>query len=106
MAIRIAPAEPTQSPAFKKPRKTTQKPVETISESISIQHTPEPVMPDGDGRKRSGFASMTKEQHLQASARGGAAQPKEKRFFSTNKDAARQAGAKGGKFSPKKDLTS
>lgn len=105
MAIRIAPAEPTQAPASKKPRKATQKPTEATSESISIQPTPEPVMPASDGRKRSGFASMTKEQHLQASARGGAAQPKEKRFFATNKDAARQAGAKGGKFSPKKDPT-
>jgi hypothetical protein len=46
---------------------------------------------------------MTKDVHRQASARGGAAQPADKRYFAANKDAARLAGSKGGKHSPKKD---
>jgi general stress protein YciG len=48
---------------------------------------------------------MSKDVHRQASARGGAAQPADKRYFALNKDAARLAGSKGGKHSPKKETT-
>jgi len=105
MAIKTAPIEPI-APATKQPRKATQKPVEAVPASISIPSTAEPVEAAAEapsGRKRSGFASMTKDVHRQASARGGAAQPADKRYFAANKDAARLAGSKGGKHSPKKD---
>jgi len=105
MAIKTAPIETT--PPIKKPRKATEKPTQAIPASISISSSPEPIAaapePITNGRKRSGFASMTKDQHRQASARGGAAQPADKRYFAVNKDAARQAGSVGGKHSPKKE---
>lgn len=105
MAIRTAPIE-ALAPTPKQPRKAPQKPVEAASTGISIPSSPEPVetaVEAPSGRKRSGFASMSKDQHRQASARGGAAQPADKRYFALNKDAARLAGSKGGKHSPKKD---
>ena len=105
MAIKIAPVAATSLPP-KQPRKAPQKPAEASPASISIPSSPEPteaVVDAPSGRKRSGFASMTKDVHRQASARGGAAQPADKRYFALNKDAARLAGSKGGKHSPKKD---
>jgi general stress protein YciG len=107
MAIKTAPIE-TSAPTPKKPRKAIQKPAEVAPSSISIPISPEPVVEAVEapsGRKRSGFASMSKDVHRQASARGGAAQPADKRYFALNKDAARLAGSKGGKHSPKKEAT-
>lgn len=102
MAIKTAPIEPI-APVTKQPRKATKKPAEAVPASISIPSSPEPAVEAPSGRKRSGFASMSKDVHRQASARGGAAQPADKRYFAMNKDAARLAGSKGGKHSPKKD---
>jgi len=105
MAIKTAPIEPI-APVTKQPRKATKKPAEATPASISIPSSPEPVVQAVEapsGRKRSGFASMSKDVHRQASARGGAAQPADKRYFALNKDAARLAGSKGGKHSPKKE---
>jgi len=105
MAIKTAPIEPI-APVTKQPRKATKKAVEATPVSISIPSSPEPVVEAVEapsGRKRSGFASMSKDVHRQASARGGAAQPADKRYFALNKDAARLAGSKGGKHSPKKE---
>jgi general stress protein YciG len=110
MAIKTAPIEAV-APSPKQPRKATAKPAQVAPVAPVIQSTAEPVKAaveasKADGRKRSGFASMTADQHRQASARGGAAQPKDKRYFAANKDAARLAGAKGGKHSPKKEAKS
>lgn len=105
MAIKTAPIE-ALAPTPKPPRKAPQKPAEAAPVSISIPSSPDLVETPIDapsGRKRSGFASMSKDQHRQASARGGAAQPADKRYFARNKDAARLAGSKGGKHSPKKE---
>jgi general stress protein YciG len=105
MAIKTAPIE-ALAPTPKKPRKATEKAVQAAPASISIPSSPEPVETVAEapsGRKRSGFASMSKDVHRQASARGGAAQPADKRYFALNKDAARLAGSKGGKHSPKKE---
>ena len=78
MAIRIAQVEPP------KVKEKLIKPMKVKA-------------PKGeDGRKRSGFASMTPERRKEVAANGGASVTKEKRHFSTNPDKAREAGKKGG----------
>jgi hypothetical protein len=78
MAIRIAPVEET---ILDKPKKhPKQKPVAKLK------------APKGeDGRKRSGFASMTLERRREVAAKGGKSVAKEKRFWAANPEKAKQA---------------
>jgi general stress protein YciG len=105
MAIKTIPINPTP-PKAKAPRKATKKPTEAVVEAAPVQtaaNEPEATgeAPKADGRKRSGFASMTLDQHRQASAKGGTNQPKEQRYFARNPEGARTAAKRGGTISRK-----
>lgn len=50
--------------------------------------------------KRTGFAIMSKERHLEIAAMGGRSVPREKRSFFTNRTLATDAGRKGGMSVP------
>lgn len=78
MAIRIASIEkPTLDKSEKRPKQ------KTIDKSKA---------PKGeDGRKRSGFASMTPERRKEVASKGGKSVAKEKRFWTANPEKAKQA---------------
>ena len=104
MAIKTAPIE-TKPPAKPKaPRKATKKVIEATPKVIETQPTPDQPETFGKapkGKKGGGFASMTPDRHKALSAKGGANQPKEKRFFSRDPIGARAAAKLGGTVSRK-----
>jgi general stress protein YciG len=81
MAIRIAKIEP--------------KPAKTVVKKITKQRVKK-AGTENDGRKRSGFASMSPERRKEVAAKGGKGSTADKRYFSINKDKAREAGKLGG----------
>jgi len=81
MAIRIAKVEP--------------KPAKTIVKKVTKQRVKK-AGTENDGRKRSGFASMSPERRKEVAAKGGKGSAADKRYFSINKDKAREAGKLGG----------
>jgi general stress protein YciG len=104
MAIKTAPVETNVPLKPKEPRKATKKPVEPVPEVSEPHTTPDQEKAAGEapkGKKGSGFASMTPDRHKALSAKGGANQPKEKRYFSRDPMGARAAAKLGGTVSRK-----
>ena len=83
MAIRMAPVE-------------IVKPPKTVLKKVAKPRTKK-AGTENDGRKRSGFASMSPERRKEVAAMGGKGSKADKRYFSINPDKAREAGKLGGK---------
>jgi general stress protein YciG len=88
MAIRVAPVEIVKPPKIVTKRVAKPKIKKAGTED--------------DGRKRSGFASMSPERLREVAALGGRGNKSEKRYFSINPDKAREAGKLGGKSKAEK----
>ena len=77
-------------------KKSEPKPKATDVKKVTKPRTKK-AGTENDGRKRSGFASMTPERRREVAAKGGKGSAAHKRFFATNPDKAREAGKLGGK---------
>jgi len=78
MAIRIASVE---EPILDKPKKHLKQKAVVKPKAKKVE----------DGRKRSGFASMTPERRKEVASKGGKSVAKEKRFWTANPEKAKQA---------------